>query len=129
MHKRFLDRVLTQKVVVSTVPKKDFMIVLPYLGKLLLHIHTRINRLMKNRLPHCNFQIVSRVSASWSISSHSKIKSLFSYVLALFINLSVVATMLPIMAKLSAILKSECVNILEFLLLLEREWNGITILP
>ena len=30
--------------------------------------------------------------------------------------------MLPIMAKLSTILKSECVNTLEFLLLLEREW-------
>ena len=28
--------------------------------------------------------------------------------------------MLPIMAKLSGILKSECVNTLEFLLLLER---------
>ena len=31
--KEFLDRVLTRKVVVSTVPKKDLMIVLPYLGK------------------------------------------------------------------------------------------------
>ena len=33
---------------------------------------------------------------------------MFSYVLALFINSSVVAVMLSIMAKLSAILKSEC---------------------
>ena len=32
--KKFLDKVLTQKVVVSTVPRKDLMIVLPYLGKL-----------------------------------------------------------------------------------------------
>ena len=55
------------------------------------------------------------------ILSHSKIKFIFSYVLALFINLSAVAAMLPNMAKLSAILKSECVNILEFLLLLEKE--------
>ena len=53
--------------------------------------------------------------------SHSKIKFLYSYALALFINLSAVAPMLPITAKLSAILKSECVNTLEFLLLLERE--------
>ena len=53
--KNFLDKVLTQKVVVSTVPKKDLMIVLPYLGKLSLQIHTRINRVMKNKLPHCNF--------------------------------------------------------------------------
>ena len=42
----------------STVPKKDLMIVLPYLGKLSLQIRTRINRVMKNKLPHCNFRIV-----------------------------------------------------------------------
>ena len=53
--KKFIDRVLTQKVVVSIVPKKDLMIVLPYLGKLLLQIRTRINRVMKNKLPHCSF--------------------------------------------------------------------------
>ena len=34
------------------------MIVLPCLGKLLLQICTRINRVMKNKLPHCNFCIV-----------------------------------------------------------------------
>ena len=56
--KEFLDRVLTRKVVVSTVPKKDLMIVLPYLGKLLLQIRTRINRVMRNKLPHCNLRIV-----------------------------------------------------------------------
>ena len=46
--KKILDKVLTQKVVVSTVTKKDLMIVLPYLGKLSLQIRTRINRVMKN---------------------------------------------------------------------------------
>ena len=56
--KEFLDRVLTGKVVVSTVPKKNLMIVLPYLGKLSLQIRTRINRVMKNKLPHCILQIV-----------------------------------------------------------------------
>ena len=53
--KSVLDRVLTQKVVESTVPKKDLMIVLPYLGKLSLQIRTRINGVMKSKLPHCNF--------------------------------------------------------------------------
>ena len=48
--KKFSDRALTQTVVVRTVPKKDFMIVLPYLGKL--------NCVMENKLSHCNFQIV-----------------------------------------------------------------------
>ena len=46
---------------------------------------------------------------------------MFSYILTLFINLNAVALMLPIMAKLSAILKSDCVKTLEFLLLLEKE--------
>ena len=55
---KLLDKVLTQNVVVSTVPKKDLLIVLPYLGKLSLQIRTRINRVMKNKLPHCNFRIV-----------------------------------------------------------------------
>ena len=40
------------------------MIVLPYLGKLSLHIRTRTNLVMKNKLPHCNFELYSRLSAS-----------------------------------------------------------------
>ena len=40
------------------MPKKDLMIVLPYLGKLSLQICTRTNRVMKNKLTHCNFRIV-----------------------------------------------------------------------
>ena len=55
--KKSLDRVLIQKVAVSTVPKKDLMIVLPYLGKLSLQIRVRINRAMKNKLLYWNFRI------------------------------------------------------------------------
>ena len=43
----FLDRVLMPKIVVSTVPKKNLMIVLPYLGKISLQTRTRSNRVMK----------------------------------------------------------------------------------
>ena len=53
--KKSLDKALMQNDVVSTVPKKDLMIVLPYLGKFSLQIRTRINRVMKNKLPHCSF--------------------------------------------------------------------------
>ena len=63
---------------------------------------------MKNKLSHCNFRIVFKINVSLSMLSHSKIKFLFSYVLALFINLSAMAAMLTIMAKPSTILKSEC---------------------
>ena len=56
--KEFLDKILTTKPVVSTVPKKELIITLPYLGKLSLQIRTRINRIMKNKLPYCNVQFV-----------------------------------------------------------------------
>ena len=55
--KKVLYRVLTQKIVVNTVPKKSLMIVLTNLGKLELQICTRINRVMKNKLPHYSFRI------------------------------------------------------------------------
>ena len=56
--KEFLDKILTPKPVVSTVPKKQLIITLPYLGKLSRQIRTRINHIMKNKLPYCNVQFV-----------------------------------------------------------------------
>ena len=55
--KKSLDKALMQNDVVSTVPEANLMIVRPYLGKLSLQICTRINRVMKTKLPHCNFRI------------------------------------------------------------------------
>ena len=52
--REFLDKMLAPKLVVSTVPKKDLLIALPYLGKLSLQIRTRINHIMKNKLLYCN---------------------------------------------------------------------------
>ena len=42
--KEFLNKILAPKPVVSTVPKNNSAIALPYLGKLSLEICTRINR-------------------------------------------------------------------------------------
>ena len=56
--KEFLDKILTPKHVVGTVPKKDLIITLPYLGKLSLQIRTRINCIIKNKLSYCNVQFV-----------------------------------------------------------------------
>ena len=57
----------------------------------------------------------SGLSARLLTFLHLKTKFHRSYVLALFRSFSVVAAMLPIMAKLSVILKSECANTWEFL--------------
>ena len=56
--KEFLDKILVPKPVVSTVPKKNLVIDLPYLGKLSLQIRIRINRIMKNKLSYCDIQFV-----------------------------------------------------------------------
>ena len=54
----FLDKILALKPVVSAVPKKNLVIALQYLGKLSLQIRTRINRIMKKKLPYCNIRFV-----------------------------------------------------------------------
>ena len=51
---KFLDKILGPKPLVSTVPKKDLLMTLPYLDKLSLRIYTRINHIMKNKLSYCN---------------------------------------------------------------------------
>ena len=56
--KEFLDKILASKPVVSTVPKKDLVIALPYLDKFSLQIRARIDPLMKNKLPYCNIRFV-----------------------------------------------------------------------
>ena len=62
-----MERVLPGKIVVSTVPKKNLMIVLPYLGKFSLQIRTTINRVIKKKLPHCNFRIVFQTKCKFII--------------------------------------------------------------
>ena len=71
--KEFLDEILAPKPVVSTVPKKDlvialpyFVIALPYLGKLSLQICTQINRITKNKLPYCNIRFVFQTTCKIS---------------------------------------------------------------
>ena len=127
--KEFLDKILALKPVVSTVPKKNLIIALPYLGKLSLQIHTRINRIRKNKLPYCNIWFVFQTKCKISNFVHFKTKCHLSYILALFTNFSVVAAILRITAKLSVILKSECVNTWEFLHSLGKESKVMTILP
>ena len=51
--KEFLGKMLAPITTVITVPKKDLVIALPYLGKFSLQINTRINCILKNRLPLC----------------------------------------------------------------------------
>ena len=49
------------------------MTVLPYLGKLLLQIRTRVDRVIRNKLPYCNLKIVFQTECKLIIFLHSKI--------------------------------------------------------
>ena len=119
--KKFLDRSLTLKIVVSTVAKKELMIVLSYMGKLSLQIRIRINRVMKNKLSHCNFRIAFQVKC--------KLINFFTFKdkIPLFLRSGIAYKFkcrdcnATYWAKLSENLKSEYLNTFQFLLLLERE--------
>ena len=56
--KEFLDKILPPKPVVSTVSKKNLLITLPCLRKLSIQMRTRINRIIKNKLPYCKVRFV-----------------------------------------------------------------------
>ena len=127
--KEFLDRIITPKIVVSAVSKKDLMIAPPHLGKCSLQIRTRISRVMKNKLPYCKFRIVFQTKC--------KLINFFTFKdkVPVFLHCGIVyksksgGRNATYYGKLSSTLKSEYVNTLEFLLLLERDGIGITILP
>ena len=76
-------------VVVSTKPKKSLMIVLPYLDKLSLQIGSRINRVLKNKLLHCNVRVAFK----------SKCK---------FINFVTFKDKIPVFARSGIVYKIKC---------------------
>ena len=115
--KEFLDKILAPKPVVRTVPKKNFVIALAYLGQLSLQIRTRINCIMKHKHFYCNIRFVFRVSARLVTFLH------------LHLHSSAAAVMLPVMTKLIFILKTDCVNTWKFLHSQRKELKVMMILP
>ena len=99
-----------------------------HLAKLSLQIRTRINPIMKTKLPYCNIQFIIQTKCKITFL-YLKTKFHRSYVLTLFTTFSVVASMLPIIEKLIVILTSEYVTTWEFLHSLGKELKVMTILP
>ena len=65
--KDFLDTILAPKPIVSTLPKKNLVVALSYLSKLSLQIRTRINCIMKNKLPYCNIRFLFQTK--WKVTN------------------------------------------------------------
>ena len=106
-----LDKILSLSIIVITVPKKDLVIAPPCLGKLSLQICARINYITKKTSLIIISALFSWASAKAVAILHLKTELHRSYVLPVFINFSMVAAMLPIMAKLNAIIRSECMSL------------------
>ncbi|XP_057311762.1 uncharacterized protein LOC130649496 isoform X1 [Hydractinia symbiolongicarpus] len=54
----FNSRNYEPKEQVSLAPKKELVLVLPFLGKITLQIRTRLHRLFKQKLAHCNVKLI-----------------------------------------------------------------------
>ena len=82
---------------------------------------------MKNKLRYCNIRFVFQ----WKLSIFLHLKTEFHcfYVMSVFRNVSVVAAMLPVTAKLNVILRSEWWNTWELRHSLGKELKVMTIVP
>ena len=75
--------------------KKNFVIVLPFLGKLSLDLRTGLKNGISENLPFCKIRVIFKCSHEFPIFSSSKIKCPIACALVLFTNIRVVDTMLP----------------------------------
>ena len=69
--KKFLDKIFTNRVKILTVPKKDIIIILPFLGKMSLEIRNKINHLIRSNTPYCRARVIFR--------SNCRLNMLFSF--------------------------------------------------
>ena len=60
--KKFLSNVRQPKISIAVVPKKEFTLVLPYIGSRSLGVRARILRLVKDTMPQCNIRVVFQSS-------------------------------------------------------------------
>ena len=109
--KLFLNKYYTPKIIIQNAPKRNVFLKLPFLGSTSLQIRIKLQKLFNNKLTSCKLKIVLRNPLESKAFSPSRIRYLGCYFQDLFISISVVAEMLPIMVRPNAIFNSEFVNI------------------
>ena len=101
--KKFFDKLYVPKQIVPTVPKKELLVVLPYLGTFSLNLRKRLYKSVSKPLPQCNIKVIFK--SKTRLSSFFKFRTPFSYVFTptLFTDFSVAIATLLTMAKLNVI--------------------------
>ena len=56
--KKFFDKLYVPKQIVPTVPKKELLVVLPYLGTFSLNLRKRLYKLVSKILSQCNIKVI-----------------------------------------------------------------------
>ena len=66
-----MRKIVRPKVVVHTVPKKDVLLVLPFLGQTSIRLREKLHVLFNSSFPYCKLRLVFK--------SNLRLRSLFSY--------------------------------------------------
>ena len=69
--KKFLDTLHVAKQIVLTVPKKELLVVLPFLGTFSLNLRKRLYKAVSKSLPRCNIKVI--------FQSKNRLSSLFNF--------------------------------------------------
>ena len=56
--KNFFDKLYVRKQIVPTAPKKELLVVLPYLETFSLNLRKRLYKLVSKSLPQCNIKVI-----------------------------------------------------------------------
>ena len=85
--KKFFDKLYVPKQIVPTVPKKELLVVLPYLGTFSLNLRKRLYKSVSKSLPQCNIKVIfqskNRLSSFFkfkdSIPSHLRSHLIYKF--------------------------------------------------
>ena len=72
----FLNKLYSRKEVLLTVPRKEVLLVLPFLGKVSLQVRTRLERLFAKHIPCCKLRIIFKCNSR--LSSFFRFKDVLS---------------------------------------------------
>ena len=70
--KKFLNKLFVQRDLNFTIPKRELICVLPYLGKASLDLRTKLRRTIERNLPFCKLKIIFRSKCRFNTLFHFK---------------------------------------------------------
>ena len=72
MYQKVLNKLFVQRNLNFTVPKRELICVLPYLGKASLDLRTKLRRTIERNLPFCKLKIIFRSKCRLNTLFHFK---------------------------------------------------------